>query len=201
MIEAQKYDLPDITILHDFNDQVKSFFWIPDKVYVILGVSNNCEDSLNQNNILSDTIPVFKRPSGGEAVVLSPKTLVISAVAKYENLTSPKEFFKLYNNKIIIGLNSFGIEHLYSKGISDISIKDKKILGSSIYRTKDKIFYQAVLNVNENPNLFERYLKHPKKEPDYRKGRTHNDFVTSICAEGYNIEPDTIIRTLKPYFN
>ena len=147
-----------------------------------------------------DNIKVYKRPSGGEAVVLTPKTIVISAVSIYQNLTSPREFFKLYNNRIIDGLNSLGIKELYYKGISDISIKEKKILGSSIYRTKDKIFYQAVLNISQEADLFERYLKHPKKEPDYRKGRNHNDFVTSIYAEGYIIDPISIIQKLKPYF-
>ena len=89
---------------------------------------------------------------------------------------------------------------VYYKGISDIAIKDKKILGSAIYRSKDKIFYQAVLNVSENPQLFDKYLKHPKKEPDYRNGRLHSDFVTSFHAEGYVIDAISIIQALRPLF-
>lgn len=180
---------------------MKCFFWIPDKVYVVLGISNNPEEALILKNILENNIPVYKRPSGGEAVLLTPNTLVISAIALYENLKSPKEFFRLFNNKIISGLNSIGIENVYDKGISDIAIKDKKILGSAIYRSKDKIFYQAVLNVSENPQLFDKYIQHPKKEPDYRNGRTHSDFVTSLNAEGYIVDTVSVIQALSKMFH
>ena len=200
MIEVIKYNLPDIDILYNYRDDIKCRFWIPDKIYVVLGVSSKPEEALIQKNISENKIPVYKRPSGGETVVLSPNTLVISAIALYENLKSPKEFFRLFNNKIIYGLNSLGIENLFYKGISDIAIKDKKILGSAIYRTKDKIFYQAVLNVSENPWLFEKYLQHPKKEPDYRNGRLHSDFVTSLHAEGYIVDTVSVIGALKPLF-
>ena len=200
MIDVKKYELPDIEILNNYKDNIKYCFWLPDKIYVVLGISNKIEDSLITEQIIKDKLTVLKRPSGGETVILSPKTLVISAIDKYENLTSPKEFFRLYNYKIITGLNSLGIENLYYKGISDISIKEKKILGSAIYRTKDKVFFQAVLNISESPALFDKYLKHPKKEPDYRKGRVHSDFITSLNAEGYVIDVISVITALKPLF-
>ena len=100
--------------------------------------------------------------------------------------------------------NSFGFFSIAidktPPSITPLSIKEKKILGSSIYRTKDKIFYQAVLNISQGTELFERYLKHPKKEPDYRKGRNHNDFVTSIRAEGYILDTISVIQAIKPLF-
>jgi len=47
------------------------------------------------------------------------------------------------------------------------------------------LLYHAVLNLGEPASTFERYLKHPSKEPDYRKGRSHSDFVTSLKEKGY----------------
>jgi len=71
-------------------------------------------------------------------------------------------------------------------GISDIAISGKKILGSAIYRSKDALLYHAVLNLGEPATTFERYLRHPSKEPDYRLGRSHSEFVTSLKEKGYN---------------
>ena len=70
-------------------------------------------------------------------------------------------------------------------GISDITMAGKKILGSSIYRSKEALLYHAVLNLGEPASTFERYLKHPTKEPDYRQGRSHSEFVTSLKEIGY----------------
>ena len=46
MINVLKYNLPDIDILNNYREDVKCFFWIPDKVYVVLGISNNPEEAL-----------------------------------------------------------------------------------------------------------------------------------------------------------
>ena len=45
------------------------------------------------------------------------------------------------------------------KTISDIAIGDKKILGSSMYRKKNTIFYHAVLNVSESITEISKHLK------------------------------------------
>jgi lipoate-protein ligase A len=39
--------------------------------------------------------------------------------------------------------------------------------------------------VAEAPEFIGRYLKHPSREPDYRAGRKHEEFVTSLAAAGY----------------
>ncbi|PLW94333.1 MAG: hypothetical protein C0591_13050, partial [Marinilabiliales bacterium] len=67
-----------------------------------------------------------------------------------------------------------------------ISIGVKKILGSSIYRKQQTLFYHAVLNISEPVENISLYLKHPKKEPDYRLGRNHEEFFTSLKNEGYS---------------
>ena len=41
---------------------------------------------------------------------------------------------------------------------------------------------------SEEVNLIERYLKHPKREPDYRKGRSHLAFVSSLHRELYSVD-------------
>ena len=59
------------------------------------------------------------------------------------------------------------------------------------------LIYHAVLNVSEDPGLFEKYLRHPGREPGYRTGRSHSEFVTSLKAEGYDLKPGVLIPALE----
>jgi lipoate-protein ligase A len=178
MLEIKKYDLPDFNIYE--SDKNTFRIWHPEETYVVLGTSNKPDDALNERTISDDNIQVYKRPSGGQSVVLTPNTIVIAVLKIETEIKAPKIFFHEINSLIISALEEIGVENLSHKGISDIAIGEKKILGSSMYRNKEKNFYHAVLNVSESANTFEKYLKHPVKEPDYRKGRPHKDFVTSL---------------------
>jgi lipoate-protein ligase A len=158
------------------------------------------EQSVYIENAGADGVPVYKRPSGGETVVLSPKTLVISVLKQGDRFKSPTLYFKNCSEKIIRALHTLGIRDLKADGISDICIGNKKILGSSIYRNKDRVLYHAVLNRAESAGTIERYLKHPVREPEYRNGRLHRDFVTSLVEEGYRFTAEEIRKVLLSQF-
>ena len=204
-IENKEYNLPDIEIFHNVQSDYEFHIWNPDKTYLILGQSNKMETSLFLDKVESDEITVLKRPSGGETVILTPNTLVISAVFVNPEIKRPHQYFSRFNDFIIKGLSLSGIENVSHKGISDLAIGEKKILGSSIYHKKDKIFYHAVLNVAESIEIIEKYIQHPKREPDYRKGREHGEFVTSIVQHYPDISmneiTDGLTKSLKEFVN
>lgn len=194
-IEVQKYDLKDYSIFES-NKDYDYYLWHPDDNYIILGRANNPEASLETSLVEADQVKVYKRPSGGETVILTPNTLVISVKQKIGNELNTQKYFKEINDKIMDALSTLGVQDLSMKGISDISIGNKKILGSSIYLRKKILFYHAVLNISESVDVISKYLKHPTKEPDYRKGRSHKEFVTSLSEQGYKLNVDEIIPAL-----
>jgi lipoate-protein ligase A len=200
-MNIKEYDLPDIELMMENVSPYRCMVWIPESVSVVLGQSNDVESSLYVQNILKDGIPVYKRPSGGESVVLSPRMLVISILKRGDNFRAPGLYFRAYSEKIISALDSLGIVNLRVDGISDICIGDRKVLGSSIYRNKDMVFYHGVLNVSEGTGMLEWYLKHPQREPEYRKGRIHSEFVTSLEEEGYHLDTEEIQRTISNVIN
>lgn len=201
MVTVKAYDLPDAALLEDGDSQYRCMVWEPGFPAVILGQSNSPDDSLLIEKVEADQVPVYKRPSGGMGVVLSTKTLVISILRRGDRLQSPYVYFKEYNRRIIAALATMEIEDLRVDGVSDICIHDKKILGSSIYRNKDIVLYHAVLNRAESTDIFERYLKHPPREPEYRRGRSHGDFVTSLHEQGYRFTGTEIQNILSRHLN
>lgn len=118
--------------------------------------------------------------------MLTPNNLVISVIYTNPESVQPKSVFQQVNSLILSVLEQAGVQNLAQDGISDISISGKKILGSSIYRNKNALLYHAVLNMAEPAQTFEKYLKHPSREPGYRKGRKHSEFVTSLRENGFS---------------
>lgn len=196
MIDVLEYNLPDVAVKLGKPDK-KLFVWQPSETYIVLGRSNNAEESLISDTVSKDKITVLQRPSGGETVLLSPQMLVMAALIPIVPQIKSRDYFVACNNVIMNVLSKLGVEHLSTKGISDISIGLKKIVGSAIYRSQEAVFYHAVLNVNEDINLIGKYLKHPKREPDYRLGRTHSEFVTSLWEQNYRIDIERIKTELE----
>lgn len=199
--ETLPYSLPDQALIDPDAAGNAFMVWQPEQTVIVLGQSNQAETAVHTDLAEQDGVPVIKRQSGGQTVILTPRTLVISVRLFSEKLENPQVYFKRINNVIISALANLGIDGLVEKGISDIVIGEKKILGSSIYRKKSMVFYHAVLNISETPEFIGQYLKHPEREPDYRIGRKHEDFVTSIHLAGHPLAVETIREALTDMLN
>ena len=189
------YSLPDLKVQMGKANQ-RFFVWQPDRKYLILGRSNNSTQALYEEKVEEDKVLVMQRPSGGETVLLSPNMLVLAVHVPIVKGLQSREYFIKCNQVIIDSLRDYGVQDLGTKGISDISIGEKKILGSAIYRGQESVFYHAVLNVKEDIALISKYIKHPTREPDYRKGRSHLDFVTSLWEQNYPIEISELVESM-----
>jgi len=193
------YNLTDAALFNGTGEGL--LVWQPDDTYIVLGQSNTAEMSLIAENVTTDNIKVTKRPTGGEAVVLTPRMAVITVAREFSEMTGSKEFFREVNTMITDALGALGIRDLGSNGISDITVGNRKILGSSMHRREGRLVYHAVLNLGENPMIFERYLRHPRREPDYRQNRTHSEFVTSLEGEGYQVEFEDLAEIINSFSN
>lgn len=150
---------------------------------MVLGRGNHAATEVYEQLCQQENIPILRRRGGGGTVLLSPGILVISLAKQVAHQYRIKEYFQQINTYIIEALQSLGIPHLTQQGHSDICIRDRKILGSSMYRSKSLLFYTASLMVTNDLKLIDRYLKYPSKEPEYRRGRSHRDFLTTISQE------------------
>jgi len=191
---VNEYDLPDAFLFKSTSDGY--LVWQPEGYHIVLGQSNTPEASLFAENVMHDCVTVTKRPTGGEAVILTPATIAVSVAKSFTVLIPFREFFRMINEVIIDSLSGLGVKEMGLKGISDITIGNRKILGSSMANQRNRLVYHAVINVGEAPSLFERYLRHPQREPGYRSGRKHIEFVTSLIMEGYDLTTNELIEAI-----
>jgi len=172
--------------------------WEPRNVAVVLGRSQKAVDEVNLVNCVRDKVPVLKRRGGGGAVVLMPGVLCLTIAFYSKASISPYFFFEKINHFIIDVLeNHFSIQDLHYKGISDIAIGDKKVLGCSMFNSRDMFFYQGSLLVHPDMEKISTYLLHPSKEPDYRCNRPHRDFITSLRQSGYPVTIEQVKTALQ----
>lgn len=170
------------------------------RVEVVLGRSSKIEEDVMVETCADDGIPLSRRRGGGGTVVLSPGTVILSIAGRSTLQYHLREHMNAVNRIIVDTLEQLGVDSPVIRGISDITLGMKKILGSSLYRRKDLVLYQGSLLVNPDLSLMKRYLKQPRKQPAYRKDRSHEDFVTSLHNEGYEIPKVEIIDKLREAF-
>ena len=59
------------------------------------------------------------------------------------------------------------------------------------------MLYQASVLIDLDIDLVDRALRHPTKEPDYRKGRSHSDFLSDLKSFGFKEGSQSILQHFK----
>jgi lipoate-protein ligase A len=157
----------------------------PPTLCAVLGASGTPEQDLLLENLEADGVPWMKRRGGGGTVILGPGQVVLALVTSVESPFRNREYAAEINSWIVDSLALLGVNGVSQEGISDLAIRGKKIVGTSLYRTRLVLFYQASLLVANDIAVFTRYLAMPTKVPMYRAGRSHEEFCTTIVREGY----------------
>ena len=154
--------------------------WIPEESAAVLGNSQKPEVELNLENAIADSLPVYKRSGGGGCVLLSPKGFCYALRFQKKPELHIQDYFGLGTGALQNLLQmQWGLESR-QRGISDLCIGPKKILGCSLYMPRDCVVYYASVLFEPDMENIAKYLAHPSKEPDYRKGRNHSDFLTFL---------------------
>jgi lipoate-protein ligase A len=170
----------------------------PSCTIAVLGASGKPERDLRLTSLEADGVPVFSRRGGGGAVILAPGQVVLALVTEVASDFGNREYARAVNAWVVEALAALGVDGLEQRGITDLALRGRKVLGTSIYRSRRVLFYQASLLVSNDVTLFGRYLAYPRAEPDYRRGRAHDAFCTTLSAEGYDLDPRRVIAVLAP---
>jgi len=175
-------------------------FFEMERDVVVLSSSNKAHEEVYEEKCLQDSIPLLRRQGGGGTVLLTQGMVVLTLALHSQNKYNHKEHFKNINSCFMGALESMGVQHLSQRGISDIAIHDKKIVGTSMFRKQELLVYQASLLVHPSLTFIESILKHPTREPDYREKRSHAHFITSLHQEGYVFTCENIVKECTAFF-
>lgn len=168
---------------------------------VVAGRGSDLKKEIHLSRVLADKIPIYRRMGGGCSVFLDPGNLIVSIGFSARGFQGIQALFNQCSDWLIQAFKAMGLGTVYQDGISDLVMEDYKIGGSCFYRSKGLGYYSAAILVTPDLDLMETYLRHPPREPSYRRGRSHKAFVSGLNAFVPGIGVTQLARQLGPIWS
>lgn len=156
-------------------------FWEPSDFFVVVGYANKVAEEVHQVFCESNGIPIFRRCTGGGAVLQGPGvlnfSLVLRAEAELHNIPAANRFILRRHQSALAEMLSAPVE---IKGHTDLAIGGLKFSGNSQRRKKRYLLFHGSILIDLNIEMVEKTLLFPSREPEYRLGRSHSDFLLNL---------------------
>jgi lipoate-protein ligase A len=158
-------------------------FWEPFEPFVVLGYANHAAHEVNLDACRALGIPIYRRCSGGGAVLQMPGCLNYALVLPAETdgpLASIPGANQLIMQRQAAALTRWLAEPVTVAGHTDLVWRDRKFSGNAQRRKRHWLLFHGTFLLNAPLDLIEQCLSMPSRQPAYRRGRGHADFLTSL---------------------
>ena len=163
---------------------------------VVLGSSSELHKEVNYDTCTQLNIPVLRRPSGGATVILGPGCVMWSIVTPYRDVPPLEAIHAAMLDPLAEALSATG-RNVAREGTSDLVIRAagraKKISGNALRVRRQSVLYHGTLLDAFPLELVGQLLRHPPREPEYRRQRSHSEFLTNLLLGREQI--DKAVRT------
>jgi len=153
---------------------------------VVVGVGQNAALEVDLEHCHRNRIAVLRRASGGGCVVVGRGTLQYAFALPYTLSPALHEIgsSKTLCNEMLIGaLAQAGVEaELHADQGGDLGIGDRKAGGLALKRRRRAMLLHGTILTEADIEALALALRHPSREPDYRAGRTHREFLLNLGA-------------------
>jgi lipoate-protein ligase A len=148
---------------------------------VVLGAACRLGDDVHEAACREDHVPIARRSSGGGTVLLGPGCLLFSLVLRYERAPELAEIRPSYRYILERVRQTFpDLADLQHAGISDLALANRKVSGNAQQRKRSHLLHHGTLLYAFDIPTTARYLKLPARQPEYREGRPHHDFLANM---------------------
>lgn len=149
---------------------------------VVLGAGGRFAAEVVEDACQADAVPIVRRSSGGGTVLLGPGCLNYSLILRFDGDPAFADLHASY--RVILGRLQRGLEPFASgltlQGTSDLALGDRKCSGNAQQRKRTHFLHHGTLLYAFDFAPVARYLKAPPRQPEYRHGRSHADFLTNV---------------------
>ena len=157
-------------------------FWTPPRHAVVLGASGKLAEEVDLDTCRREDIPIYRRSSGGGTVVVGPGALNVAVVLPID--ADPALAGVETAQAFVLGRFAEAIRGLGPavevRGSGDLVLGDRKVAGSAQRRMRRAIMIHATILCDFPLDLIAHCLKTPARQPAYRAGRGHGEFVANL---------------------
>lgn len=161
--------------------------WESPDFAVVVGRSSSVSQEVDAEFCATKGMPVLRRCSGGASVLVGPGCLMYSLVLSYElrpALRMIEEAHAFVLERVAGCLDAICPGEIAHRGISDLTLRDRKVSGNSLRCKRGHLLYHGTLLYDFPLELIGSCLRTPPRQPDYRAGRKHLEFVANLPASG-----------------
>ena len=161
-------------------------FWESPEYFVVVGYANQVAAEVNVAACAARNIPILRRCSGGGTVLQGPGCLNYALVLRIttsgptRNISTANEFIMERNRTAIASALRTPHSALRVQGHTDLVHGDLKFSGNAQRRRKDFLLFHGTFLLNFDLTLIGEFLRAPTRQPDYRLGRSHLEFVRNL---------------------
>ena len=163
--------------------------WRANEIFAVIGRGSKFSQEINVSACENADIPVFRRVSGGAAIVAGPGCLLYAVMLSLRlrpELQMVDVAHQFVMQQMVAALKPIAPQLTYA-GTCDLVIDGRKVSGNSLRVRRDWLLYHGTLLLNMELQNIERYLNHPPREPEYRQHRAHHDFVANIGCSAEDV--------------
>lgn len=152
--------------------------WEWPRLAVVLGSAGIITDDVDEHACRADAVPILRRSSGGGTVLLGPGCLCFSVVVPYSLDSVLDTIHGSY--RWVLQRVSAAVPGASPEGTSDLAIAGKKFSGNAQQRKRGHLLHHGTILHSFELPLVGRYLISPPRQPEYRAGRAHGDFLRNV---------------------
>jgi len=168
--------------------------WRAGQPVVVLGRSSQLRQEVHVDLARRRGIPILRRFSGGATVVVGPGCLMYSLLIHLDSKPGLRMLDVAHS--WIMGRMLQAIRRIEPsvnfQGTCDLTLDGRKFSGNSLRVGRQWMLYHGTLLLDMQLSLIDELLLHPPREPSYRSGRPHENFVTNL-----NVDESTLIHALR----
>ena len=168
-------------------------FWWGGPPAVVIGSSERLDQVVDEAVCARLGVEMLKRSTGGGSVLQTSGVLNYALVTPAPARLDLKGAFRLGTDLICAILDAFGLTGT-PEGNSDVAVGGRKISGNAQARRWKALLIHGTLIVDFDHALAEAVLKYPPREPEYRRGRSHRDFLVTLRSLGVSGDRPAIER-------
>lgn len=156
--------------------------WEPAELAVVMGASCRRQDEVQVDACLADGIEVARRSSGGGTVLIGPGALNLALVLPLDaapGLEAVEAAQRFVIERCAHSLQAV-LPAVEVQGSGDLACGGRKCAGSAQRRLRRHFLVHVSLLYNFPLELVSRYLGAPARQPAYRQGRSHAEFLINL---------------------
>jgi lipoate-protein ligase A len=155
--------------------------WSVGRPVVVVGRSVLVSKEVDIAFCQQEGIPVVERPSGGRSVLIGPGTVQYTFALPYslDDELGSIAGSKAFCNRLL-RRGSPELAALDEDESGDLVRDHRKIAGLALRRGRKAMLLHGSILVTADLGLIADALRHPQREPAYRSGRSHRDFLDNL---------------------